>query len=163
MLEGVNLSVFEYVDLSSNRLEGRVPSSLKLIRNSMFLEDNHLTEIDQTLCDSGLGGDIAEFGCAAILCPIGTFNDAGRQIETDFPCMPCKESKFLGATQCGAPPSGPEQMPSVDFPSDEEIDERSILMMLYSLTNGKNWHRNDNWGDSSVHYCDFFGVTCDER
>jgi len=92
------------IDLSSNMINGVVPAELgRLSRLSLQLQDNRITEIDSDLCNvEGINDyDVMSFGCDAILCPAGTWNNIGRQSNEDMPCEPCSKAKFMGSTHCG--------------------------------------------------------------
>ena len=41
--------------------------------------------------------------------------------------------------------------------------ERDALVALYNSTNGDGWLSNYGWLDPAVHYCNWFGVTCDDE
>lgn len=40
--------------------------------------------------------------------------------------------------------------------------ERQILMSLYDTCLGSSWARNDNWLDTSVSVCNWFGIRCND-
>ena len=40
--------------------------------------------------------------------------------------------------------------------------DTELLPLLYEELGGDNWHRNDDWLDDEVHWCDWYGVTCSE-
>jgi hypothetical protein len=104
LLAGVPANEKLVVDLSRNKLDGRVPAELaRMTRLSIQLQDNRISEIDQELCKTdGLNDfDVLSFGCDGILCPVGTWNPLGRQSNEDMPCQPCNKAKFMGATNCG--------------------------------------------------------------
>lgn len=97
------------VDLSHNGINGVVPAELsRLSRLSIQLQENEISGIDQKLCDTdGLNDfDALSFGCDGILCPAGSWNNLGRQSNEDTPCKPCKDAKFMGATNCADSSSG---------------------------------------------------------
>jgi Leucine-rich repeat (LRR) protein len=92
------------VDLSANKLSGKIPRELsRLSMLSLQVENNQISDIDSELCeaDSWNDNDVKEFGCAGILCPSGTWNSLGRQSSEDIPCAPCGRATYLGATHCG--------------------------------------------------------------
>lgn len=94
-----------YMDFSNNELSGTVPSSLGRFSDlSVYLNDNRLTEVAETLCtmESWNGGDVGNFGCDAILCPVGTFSRLGRQSNLSFPCEKCEENKYRGSSVCSS-------------------------------------------------------------
>lgn len=92
------------VNLSHNKIEGVVPADLsRLYRLSIQLQENEISGIDSDLCktDGVNDFDALSFGCNGILCPVGTWNNLGRQSNEDVPCEPCKKAKFMGTTNCG--------------------------------------------------------------
>lgn len=98
------------VDFSNNLISGAVPGTIADGRDgktladhlSLRLEKNKITEIDVELCniDSFMDYDVQNFGCNAVLCPIGTSNSIGRQTSEATPCEPCSQAKHMGSTMC---------------------------------------------------------------
>ncbi|XP_074657174.1 uncharacterized protein LOC141910338 [Tubulanus polymorphus] len=41
--------------------------------------------------------------------------------------------------------------------------EMENLKQLYTSTNGDNWYYNENWNNSSLNFCTWYGVGCDEE
>ncbi len=41
------------------------------------------------------------------------------------------------------------------------LSERNVLLNLYTISNGDNWHNSSNWNGSSGSECSWYGVTCD--
>ena len=80
-LKSVDPLVFEVAMLNSNRIEGTLPSSLKMFdSDAITIYDNKIGGVDDSLCDSSRSGAIAAFGCDAVLCPPGKFfPGTGRQ------------------------------------------------------------------------------------
>jgi hypothetical protein len=92
-----------FVDISANKLTGTLPYNLqRLNRLGIKADQNKLSAIDPYLCtlEAWNDYDVQEFGCAGILCPKGTYNDYGRQINPETPCVPCKAAEYLGAAKC---------------------------------------------------------------
>jgi Leucine-rich repeat (LRR) protein len=103
LLQSSNPSEKIVVDLSSNSLTGTLPGSLRRFNSlSIHLHDNQITDIAAELC--GLLGwndfDVQNFGCDGILCPAGYANTAGRQTSSGHPCVECDAAKFMGSTLC---------------------------------------------------------------
>ncbi len=95
------------IGLSDNELSGTVPSTLAKFENLFIsLGGNGITGIDQSLCNksSWMNGDVAKFGCDAILCPEGTNSTLGRMRAEFNKCFPCKNSllslPYMGSTKC---------------------------------------------------------------
>jgi len=141
------------VILKSNKLTGAIPTELGRFSNLILdLADNKITEIDPSFCSQSSWNDgaVAKFSCQGILCPPGSFNDIGRQSSASDPCVPCtdvKASIYFGAIVC--------------TPVQKKA-ERVILELLYQLTGGVNWKRNDHWLDHNVDICEWYGVSCSD-
>jgi Leucine-rich repeat (LRR) protein len=139
------------VGLKGNRLEGSIPASLsKFQRLNIDLSDNLITSIDEELCiiDPWMGGDVGNYGCNAILCPIGYFNLYGRQTNALNPCKPCEgaeQSQYLGATKCL---------------SEIKQKERDILELFYEKCGGNNWKNKDGWLQEGTDICNWHGISC---
>jgi len=104
LLSSVSSDEEIFLDLSSNRLRGKVPGELKRFEKmTLLLRDNFLEGIDPELCGS-IGwndGDVNDYECDGLLCPPGTFAEAkGRASKTGTQCTECKEAKFYGQSQC---------------------------------------------------------------
>jgi len=87
-------------------------------------------------------------GCDAILCPLGTFSEAGFA-TTDTACKPCPEgtsSIHLGSKTC------------------QVVTRKNLLEMLYDVIGGDDWpeDRRRGW-NSDLAECDWEGVTCGEN
>lgn len=97
-------SPFMSVDVSGNKLVGTLPPSLSRFQMlRVYLIDNMIDDIAPELCgkDFWFFGEVRQFGCNAILCPRGTYNQWGRQISDAFPCLPCPGgAPNLGCTVC---------------------------------------------------------------
>jgi hypothetical protein len=103
-LKSVSTSETMYIDLSKNRIEGKVPGELaRFEKMTIYLKDNFLMQIERDVCDNGAwnDGDVEQYSCNAILCPPGTFSPGnGRQSLGSSECMTCKDAKFYGQSQC---------------------------------------------------------------
>jgi len=161
-LSGVDSNTFEFANLSSNHLIGTVPASISGLHD-IYLQDNYLTVIAPSVCDESHGGPIAQFGCDAVLCRIGTYNSLGRQQSYDTECLSCPMAKYLGSTTC---PDAPLQPPTASPTSiggeiDVDMSEREILERFYGACNGNEWTEKDLWmSDEQV--CRWDGIRCDE-
>lgn len=151
------------VDLSNNELEG-VLAGMHLeefTRLNLYLANNRITAIDGNLCnDNGMtgwmGGNVEEFGCNAILCPIGTFASEGRATPYN-PCEECPSAissdgaEFMGASECNA-------------------RQLQILIDFYDALDGDYW-RDNTWFGEEYYYdydayyptseCTWTGIECD--
>lgn len=90
-------------DFSSNLLVGTLPAELaRHPRLSLQVQDNQITGVNSELCQVEGWNDFAvkNYGCDAILCPVGTWNHLGRQSSDDSPCTSCRKAKFMGTTRC---------------------------------------------------------------
>ena len=105
-LESVSTRKPINVDLSSNKLSGRVPTDLDRFENlAIYLRDNQFTELPSALCDINNRGwnlrDVELFGCDAIMCPPGTANYHGRQSSEHTRCEKCSSNaKMYGQVSC---------------------------------------------------------------
>ena len=133
------------VDLRNNNLSGIFRSNrfAAFSQLNIYASGNKFTSIDENLCNNGdwLRGNVYEYGCDGILCPIGTFAPDGRQDGDDY-CMDCPIAEFMGATDCGA------------------SSQEAILTKLYNNLDGDNWEQNYNWLTEDV--CEWEGISCDE-
>jgi len=141
------------IDLGFNNIVGSIPVELSSIEElNLLLVGNEISSIPAEICNSNTGwmnGEVAN-SCDSILCPPGTFNSDGRQIDTTTPCKTCTypgSSRNYGSTVCN-PRAG------------DALDDRSILFDLYDATDGDSWTTSTGWGSSDVPYCDWYGVTC---
>ena len=92
-----------FIDLSNNHLSGTVPADLKrLERLQIHLQNNQITALADDLCKAKgwQDNDVEQYGCDAIVCPIGTYNAAGRQSFDGGECAFCKVAKYMGQTRC---------------------------------------------------------------
>jgi hypothetical protein len=93
-----------YIDLSRNRIEGRVPGDLaRFDKMTLYLKDNYITGLDNDVCeaDGWNDGDVSNYNCDGILCPPGTYAPgSGRQSVGGSECVECKKSDFFGQSLC---------------------------------------------------------------
>ena len=160
-VDGANL--FEFADISENFLTGTVPSGVSKLHD-VYMQDNEITGIDDLVCSS-LPADKLTFGCDAVLCAPGFYNQIGRQASADKPCQPCNKAggaPFYGSTSCtanaNAQTSAPVEAPSVGPIPTTHV--RQALKLLYSSCNGADWASKNHWNDDSVHECLWDGVRC---
>ena len=77
-----------------------------------------------------MNGLVEQFGCDAILCPVGFWTGTGRQEKEMAPCKECTDpSKFMGATTCV----------SVDT-TPNDLDQLEILAKFYLMLEGPKWN-----------------------
>jgi len=138
------------VSLDSNILVGEVPSDLaRFDRLNLDVSDNEIESIGDGLCSKSQwwDGDVGEYLCDGLLCPVGTYSALGRQSSAEAKCDECpgESSPYLGRTKC---------------PAIQKAKAKDILELLYQTTGGANWKNNDNWMDSTVDICLWRGVTC---
>jgi Leucine-rich repeat (LRR) protein len=155
-----------HVGLSYNNLTGAVPPDLERFT---FLEldlvGNQMTEIPEEICQSVIGswmsGLVEHYGCDAIVCAIGTYNQDGRQSNDDSPCLACPNgtgSPYLGATSCNG---------------EKDMSELDIIVDLYVSLRGSAWVQKSGWAEfddllssativqpDAVNVCSFHGITC---
>lgn len=93
------------IGLKNNRLTGSLPVALtRFNKLDIALEGNLISGLPSQYCQKNqwIDGLVDHFGCNAILCPPGTFNEFGHQMSSTTPCVPCSSSKYYGATTCDA-------------------------------------------------------------
>ena len=141
------------VDLSYNKLTGTIPSNL-LRYSHLYLDvaANKISSLNSELCErkKWQGGDVREYGCDAILCPPGTFAEAGRQTSDNAPCAQCNStfsSAFFGSTSCESSTSSP-------------LTQRDILEQIYNALDGKFWKSQQNWLSLKYPVCEWYGISC---
>lgn len=103
LLENTLVDEKLFVDLSDNRLTGTVPADLKRMeRLQIHLQNNQITAVDDELCkvNGWNDNDVQQYGCKGIMCPVGTYNVAGRQTADNGDCDFCKVAKYMGQTKC---------------------------------------------------------------
>ena len=136
-----------HVNLDNNRLGAIVPDSLDALESlplKITLAGNLFTGFNSdVLCDNvnWMDGDVDNYGCDAILCPIRTSATLGRHTAGSV-CTPCKSGTTIGQMTC------------------LDQDDRRTLQFLYAETGGDHWFRNDNWMDDSKSVCDWYGIKC---
>lgn len=150
---GIDTHVPMKIDLRWNQLRGTVPVTLDRFDSlEIYLSGNYLESINEALCSNMLWmkGALASYGCDAILCPIGSYSNLGRQALDYMPCEPCDSSTiapYMGSTSC--------------IKRDEyQEKERSALITLYNATGGSHWRKRDNWL-TKLDVCTWFGVRCE--
>jgi len=142
------------VDLVSNQLEGRVPSSLSQFDDmSIYLADNKFEELADGLCnkDEWMKSKVDAFGCDAIMCPPNTYAKHGRQTSGDTACIRCpvgSNAPFYGTSQC------------IDDLAVDSLRERDILTAIYNALRGPQWTLSTNWLNDDVSLCQWHGIEC---
>jgi Leucine-rich repeat (LRR) protein len=138
------------VDLSSNKIQGQIPSSWDMFGYlNINLANNMIEHIHSSLCtmkgwqNGALG---ALDGCDPILCKAGSFNANGRA-TLGSGCVPCPSAQYFGTTKCD------------DLGADEVW---WILETFYASTNGESWSGGEGWLQSPDP-CDgtWTGIICD--
>lgn len=140
------------IGLASNLLEGTLPSELsRFALLNIDVTDNKLSGIAPELCSMSdwMEKSVKEFGCDALLCPTGQFNNYGRQATVSSPCQVCSDpigAPFYGSIRCGG-----DQL---------TLSEIQILEKFYYYTGGPNWVNQSNWLRDDVSICNWYGVEC---
>ena len=158
-----------YWGFDQNSLEGTLPSELKRFEKlKIDLRGNQISGVSKDLCKmkKWMNGNVEQFGCDAILCPVGTYAFAGRQESKDVPCKTCEYgddgTPFMGSTECVDAEGG-----------QSNPDEQQILVKFALNTGLGKWKNDDGWADdlasvTSVEetadvildYCSWHGVEC---
>jgi hypothetical protein len=144
-----------WFDFSGNYLHGTIPasfgesSSIKDFR----IADNMLHEpVPEALCANSQlnGGVTTTYGCAGVMCPLGTFSDAGFATEMSDGCTPCPKDEstvYAGSTTC------------------RTFDDKDILSIIKAVMEGVSWpaEYEETWDkeNTSVGVCGWSGVECD--
>jgi len=139
-----------FIDLSSNKISGQIPSSWDMFGFlNIDLSNNMIDHIHSSLCtmQGWQGGNLgAVDGCDAILCDTGYFNAKGRATPTNL-CVPCPNAQFFGTTKC------------------DELGSNEVWWILetfHTSANGEAWTGVNGWLQSADP-CDgtWDGITCD--
>lgn len=133
-LSGINPIFFDYLDLSANFLTGTVPNILARF-DSIYLQENQFTALDDSLCDKSRSETIKQFGCDAVLCPPNTYNVIGRQDSELNSCEYCPRSMYYGSTSCNSTAS---QIPIDDLEllQSDIVKEKQGLSIFYHKCGG---------------------------
>ena len=149
------------VDLTGNAITGQVPSSLQNIaRLNLFLADNQITSVPESLCDlngngavaaitAWMGGNLGSLGCDGFLCPPASSSPQGRA-TAEQPCMSCAGATFWGSTRCA----------SSATTTSMGYSEREVLINLYNKMGGRYWKNDDGWLNPAEPICEWYGVEC---
>lgn len=145
------------VILSDNMLTGTLPGSWGTWFDRLFVDlaGNNITGIDPALCskERWMDGSVQNFQCNAILCPVNTYNEAGRQSDSLSTCASCPSSSpssFLGSTNCG----------DVNLTSSDEF---GLLESFYYSVSGNRWTNNTGWIIDADFCRTWNGITCDNN
>lgn len=166
-------NLFEFADLGDNFLTGSIPAGVARLPN-LYTHDNYIEGIDSAVCDA-VPEDMKPFGCDAIMCRPGTYNDLGRQVADDKPCLDCTRvggAKYYGSTECLIEIGGPPATTSPPTPSPDEqptgggnplpdTPERTALELIYTQCSGPQWAAKNNWRNNDVSICLWDGIHCD--
>jgi hypothetical protein len=111
---------------------------LNVVGNKIEGFGSNICDVDaneENKIDGWMNGLVQLFGCNAILCPVDTFSDTGRQEEEETPCEPCSSGTdgLMGATTC-----------------DDEVvvdtsGELEILAEFYLALSGPEWGESGGW------------------
>jgi len=100
------LKYLQVLDLADNKLQGFVPSDLRLAPlNSLDISGNKIRGIiPPKLCfKEGINGngENGDYNCQRLACPVGTYSLTGREGADYSMCKPCADgSIFLGQKEC---------------------------------------------------------------
>jgi Leucine-rich repeat (LRR) protein len=146
-LQGLTGTEPVVVNLDNNQLSGLVPDSLDTLETiplKITLAGNQYTGFNSlALCDNSIwmDGEVSDFGCDAIICPVGTTAALGRHTKNS-PCVKCSSGTLMGQMKC------------------MDQDDKRTLQFLYAETGGDHWKRNDHWMDDTKSVCEWYGVKC---
>lgn len=149
----VDKTVPVVVFLDGNHLGGIVPSSLAALQQvNIYLQNNLISGFGTGICQQfqWMDGNVARYGCDAILCPAGEYSPDGRQVSDSTACKSCPDlqgTPTLGSSLCV---------------SAQKQIEKDILLSLFQSTTGVNWKNSDGWADDDVDICNWYGIKCKE-
>lgn len=127
---------------TGNKFTGEVPKRLcREDINKEFYEDAEI--LPSGVMGSNIPEDVRDY-CESIACPVGTVSN-----KEAWPCQPCPYNSF-------SPYLGTEGLCMT-------LDENDILQILWSVTNGPNWSKTNNWNYDGIRKCSFTGVSCDDE
>jgi hypothetical protein len=136
-------------DASDNRLHGTIPSSFgssSSIKDFRMANNMLYDPIPSTLCSNTNlnGGATLKYGCAGVLCPLGSYTENGHAMDAHSGCIPCppgETTMYLGSSSCRA------------------FSEKDILSLLFDVLQGERWppRHKENWRDYKVSVCDWAG------
>lgn len=139
------------ISLSWNNLVGTLPASLDRFRvMNIDLVGNQITGIAPELCDNEdwMDGMVKEFGCDAIMCPIGKYNADGLVWNSEDPCRDCVSADVYGSVHC------------IALAQPKVTTERDTLESLFYATGGRTWTQPTNWTVPWIPICSWEGITC---
>ena len=141
-----------WFDASANIISGSIPTSFGLSRSlkDLRLGGNRLHDpIPQLLCENKIinGGRTRQWGCDAILCPLGFIEDTGFAVAASG-CKPCPESEttmYLGGMSCTT------------------LKLEDFLTVFYDVMRGDEWEVGErtNWKDEGIDVCNWEGIECE--
>jgi Leucine-rich repeat (LRR) protein len=147
-----DLSILSWIDISNNILSGTIPSSYGDIRTlkDLRLGGNRIhSPIPSSLCNNHRvnGGRTRNFGCDAILCPLGQYDATGFAFDAEEGCHSCEKGTtiYLGSTEC----------------ADLHVDD--LLSMFYDVMGGELWDETEvfRW-KSDINICHWNGIICED-
>ncbi len=138
------------IGLTNNRLTGSLPLVLNRFQYlDIDLVGNSISLIPISFCNNHdwMSGLVNSYGCNAILCEVGTYNDYGRQMSDATPCVDCiqQPSEFWGATSCGSPNNSTSSSTGSSSPPSS-TDVRYALATFYQNLQGSQWSNQSGWG-----------------
>jgi len=150
-----DLPFLTWFDVSSNELHGTIPESFASSRSikDFRLGGNMIYDpIPQALCaNTNINGGLTrQYGCAGVICPLGTYSDPGHATHSEG-CKPCPEGTntlYLGSSSC------------------EKVSDADILAIFFNVMGGATWNaiQKNHWKDpEGDDVCTWNGITCDEN
>ncbi len=142
-----------WFDISNNNITGTIDPAFGLSTSLVDFKagQNQIHGvIPNTLCSNKNinEGMTSKYGCDAILCPLGTFNEEGYATSKAEckPCPPGTSTLHLGA----------------DKNKCVTITQREILAMFFEVMGGESWDEAQRRGWNILpNECDWSGVSCD--
>jgi Leucine-rich repeat (LRR) protein len=144
------------VNLADNLLTGTLPATLSQLHHVPLIwdfADNQFTGIDPLLCsmDAWMQGQVALYGCYALMCPRQTYHPLGHESAQGGTCWSCPtNTRFWASTTCA-----------------EKAQDDQILQELYTATQGSTWVHQDGWAaaagnnnNNNSSFCTWYGISC---
>jgi Leucine-rich repeat (LRR) protein len=95
------------VNLANNELTGEISSDVfgRFKIMTLYVRGNKFTSMSEALCKMNQwnDGDVGQYGCDALACPLGHANEMGRRSTDSNFCVVCQAAKYLGTTECTSP------------------------------------------------------------
>eukprot|EP00568_Trieres_chinensis_P008314 CAMPEP_0183305898 /NCGR_PEP_ID=MMETSP0160_2-20130417/10495_1 /TAXON_ID=2839 ORGANISM="Odontella Sinensis, Strain Grunow 1884" /NCGR_SAMPLE_ID=MMETSP0160_2 /ASSEMBLY_ACC=CAM_ASM_000250 /LENGTH=282 /DNA_ID=CAMNT_0025469175 /DNA_START=83 /DNA_END=931 /DNA_ORIENTATION=- len=107
LANSVETSKLMSLGLTHNRFSGTLPRTLyRFTHLQLLIEGNQIEEMPDDFCEmeKWMDGLVGQYGCDAIMCPIGYASPLGKEDGDGAECWECPNGKegapYMGATWC---------------------------------------------------------------